>query len=341
MEPKYRNGAMNRKRAEDKDPRRPHPTRPAASSKSSNVVTSQDYEELKQHYKFVLPSTKEDKKSGANNKNSTWQDRMVEKYHAHLYKEFAIVDLSVPGRIGLRFRTKPEVVSGKGFRTCGNKGCPSLQQSAAAAAAAAAILSPDRKMAHEGSEESESREVAGAGLCDYEVPFQYVEQNEKKMELVKLRLCKLCAPLLMERSAGSAGKTGKRSTKGGERGEEKAAKREKGDNHSTSSDSSSGGGGGISGNSTSSDDDSSSSSHDGSRQRHKKRRGRRHRKKKRQHMDAKSSERNSHAESGEKKTSSSTNEDSSTRSDRHRRHRRRKDRHRRDRKHKRHKSDDI
>jgi protein FRA10AC1 len=36
----------------------------------------------------------------------------------------------------------------------------------------------------------------GIGLHDYEVDFAYVEGNARKRELVKVRLCLRCAPLL-------------------------------------------------------------------------------------------------------------------------------------------------
>ena len=38
----------------------------------------------------------------------------------------------------------------------------------------------------------------GLGLHDYEVDFAYVEHNQKKRELVKVRLCLKCAPLIFE-----------------------------------------------------------------------------------------------------------------------------------------------
>merc|ERR1712007_172075 len=51
--------------------------------------------------------------------------------------------------------------------------------------------------------EQEKNEVArlealpyGVGLHDYEVDFVYVEQQVKKRELVKVRLCLRCAPPL-------------------------------------------------------------------------------------------------------------------------------------------------
>ena len=43
-----------------------------------------------------------------------------------------------------------------------------------------------------------SRLSNGLGLHDYEVDFAYVEQNQKKRELVKVRLCLRCAPLIFD-----------------------------------------------------------------------------------------------------------------------------------------------
>lgn len=218
--------------------------------KTKNIVTSQDYEELKKHYKFVLPAEDEKKKKGQS--SSTWQDRMVKNYHDHLYKEFAIVDLSVPGRIGLRFRTKPEVVSGKGFDTCGNKHCPSYKNPE--------LYKQSARERHLAQRKQDASGV-GEGLSDYEVPFQYVEQNETKLELVKLRLCLACAPRLLERS-GSA----KRAAEGSKR-------KAKDGTDSSSSDSSS------------SDDEPSDDSSD--RKRKARRRRKTKRKSRRRHLDEK------------------------------------------------------
>lgn len=64
-------------------------------------------------------------------------------------------------KVGMRWRTKAEVVSGKGQFICGAKGCDQT-----------------------------------AGLASYEVNFSYVEAGEAKQALVKLRLCEGCAAKL-------------------------------------------------------------------------------------------------------------------------------------------------
>ena len=65
------------------------------------------------------------------------------------------------GQIGLRWRVRNEVITGKGQITCGSISCTSK-----------------------------------IDLHSYEVPFQYIENNETKLELVKVRLCSTCSPLL-------------------------------------------------------------------------------------------------------------------------------------------------
>lgn len=60
-------------------------------------------------------------------------------------------------RIGLRWRTEKEVISGKGQFECGNKKCSARE-----------------------------------GLRSYEVNFAYTEAGESKQALVKLRVCPKC-----------------------------------------------------------------------------------------------------------------------------------------------------
>ncbi|KAJ6755116.1 ACID PHOSPHATASE-RELATED [Salix purpurea] len=65
------------------------------------------------------------------------------------------------GKIGLRWRTEKEVISGKGQFICGNKHCDVKD-----------------------------------GLASYEVNFSYFEAGENKQALVKLILCDRCAEKL-------------------------------------------------------------------------------------------------------------------------------------------------
>mmetsp|Transcript_14574 Transcript_14574/g.17731 ORF Transcript_14574/g.17731 Transcript_14574/m.17731 type:complete len:384 (+) Transcript_14574:69-1220(+) len=123
------------------------------SKQFNNIITESDYQELQKAYTFIISHPEHQKKTNENSSNdiiasttkaaqltsnstesnpttqsetTTWQDRMVIKYHSHLYKSHVIADLTnyKMKQIGLRWRTKQEVISGKGFDTCGNKYCP-------------------------------------------------------------------------------------------------------------------------------------------------------------------------------------------------------------------------
>lgn len=86
-----------------------------------------DYDELRSHYRFVLPDDDEtiynNNTTTANDNNrkkygSTWQERMVKTYHQGLYKEYVLADLSRVldiGKIGLRWRTETEVSMDEDF----------------------------------------------------------------------------------------------------------------------------------------------------------------------------------------------------------------------------------
>ena len=223
-----------------------------------------DYAQLRQHFQFVLPDTND----GDNGQKygSTWQQRMVQHYHSHLYKEYVLADLSRVrsgkggrgGPVGLRWRTAQEVKDGKGFRSCGNLACCQHNKKIDAdytrkvrsalgigvaesggSVPVGVLLSDEesnamierylqscereeekkkrrgRKRKHSRITESKkddhissrreakeqkrlSRLTHGLGLHDYEVDFAYVEQNQKKRELVKVRLCLRCAPLIFD-----------------------------------------------------------------------------------------------------------------------------------------------
>ncbi|XP_056101958.1 protein FRA10AC1 [Rhinichthys klamathensis goyatoka] len=90
----------------------------------------------------------------------TWEQELAKKYYDKLFKEYCIADLSryKENKFGFRWRIENEVVSGKGQFFCGNKRC-------------------------------ESKE----GLKSWEVNFAYVEQEEKRNALLKLRLCPECS----------------------------------------------------------------------------------------------------------------------------------------------------
>ena len=147
--------------------------RKVRDSRMKNVVSAADHATLQEHYSFLPSEPSSARQRGEDPKtarsDSSWQERMVAKYHEHLFKEFALADLSVPGKIGLRWRTREEVLSGRGEKTCGNKRC---------------------KKSH----------VIVDDLVTLEVPFSYEEHGTRKKELVKLKLCASCKPLLQQSS---------------------------------------------------------------------------------------------------------------------------------------------
>jgi len=143
----------------------------AASQRSTAGRTSDarsDVEILRESVSFLPPSS-----SSSSAPSSALAERLVRAYDAKLYREFALADLSRRdgrggGALGLRWRTERNVVSGKGQFVCG----------ATRPACSGTV-----------------------GLRTYEVPFAWVERDEKRTALVKLRLCGSCAALAFARGA--------------------------------------------------------------------------------------------------------------------------------------------
>ncbi|KAL5827392.1 hypothetical protein ACOSQ3_019232 [Xanthoceras sorbifolium] len=122
---------------------------------NTKLPVKTDLDTLREGYRFIR--SKED------DKDFSWEQRLVKRYYDKLFKEYCIADMShyKRGKIGLRWRTEKEVMSGKGQFICGNKHC-------------------DEKN----------------GLASYEVNFSYVEAGENKQALVKLVTCERCAEKL-------------------------------------------------------------------------------------------------------------------------------------------------
>ncbi|KAL6125186.1 hypothetical protein ACLB2K_073245 [Fragaria x ananassa] len=116
--------------------------------KSSHVKlpVKTDQDTLREGYRFI--------RSEEDDMDTSWEQRLVKRY----YDKYCIADMShyKSGKIGLRWRTEKEVVSGKGQFICGSKHC-------------------DKKDA----------------LASYEasVNFSYYEAGENKQALVKLVTC--------------------------------------------------------------------------------------------------------------------------------------------------------
>jgi len=187
--------------------------------KAQNIITDSDYEELKKSYKFIVDEDgdNDDGKDPSSDQASSWKDRMVQRYHRHLYKTHVIADLTQynTSRIGLRWRTEQEVIRGKGVDTCGNKHCPfyDMEKDGNTSTSKTSITESlkiynetSRNINREEDELGRLRKLPyGVGLNDYEVHFSYEEQGETKEELVKLRLCLRCAPKLFYSKGGALG----------------------------------------------------------------------------------------------------------------------------------------
>jgi protein FRA10AC1 len=164
--------------------------------KVRQVTSEADRVLLEQAYSFV-PSSE----------SKSWQDRMVQHYHSHLYKEFVLADFtSRPGQVGLRWRTQHEVTTGKGSSTCGNKHCPSYATATSTTTTRRQDTQDLQQYLNSSFPKKEEDELKllskldyGVGLEAYEVPFTYQERKETKTELVKLMLCLRCAPLLFRK----------------------------------------------------------------------------------------------------------------------------------------------
>jgi len=165
--------------------------------KVSCIVSDADRAELERHHRFLPPQLDQQT-------SSTWQERMAYHYHQNLYKDYVLADLTRAsrGQVGLRWRTQAEVETEKGSVTCGNKHCPSYQREAGIDP----IIKKELLKSYfdeatlPRSEQEETTKLSklpyGMLTANFEVPFTYREDNTNKMELVKLRLCARCAPLL-------------------------------------------------------------------------------------------------------------------------------------------------
>ncbi|OAF69490.1 hypothetical protein A3Q56_02757 [Intoshia linei] len=113
----------------------------------------EEYDLLQKNYQFI----KDDKKL---KHLSQWEIKLVNKYYNRLYKEYCISNIKhyKSGRIAMRWRTEKEVIIGKGQFICGSTRCDSRKS-----------------------------------LTSWEVNFNYVENEENKSALVKLRLCPPCS----------------------------------------------------------------------------------------------------------------------------------------------------
>ncbi|XP_004524827.1 protein FRA10AC1 homolog [Ceratitis capitata] len=117
------------------------------SSKSNQH--NHDIDVIREHHRFLWDE------NGISD-DCSWEERLARRYYCKLFKEYCIADLTryKENKVALRWRTKDEVVSGKGQFKCGSRKC----------------------------EQQEN-------LRTWEVNFAYREQGQHKNALVKIRLC--------------------------------------------------------------------------------------------------------------------------------------------------------
>lgn len=119
------------------------------ATKSRPSFLKTDADTLRDHHQFIRDD------GGFVSDEAPWGERLAARYYSKLLKEYAVCELSGyrEGRVGLRWRTEQEVVVGKGQFECGSLACGAMQ-----------------------------------GLQSYEVPFKYVEQDQRK-QARSLSLC--------------------------------------------------------------------------------------------------------------------------------------------------------
>lgn len=138
-----------------------------------------------------------------NDDELTWEQRVAKKYYDQLFKEYALCELKYykEGRIALRWRTEKEVVVGKGQFICASTRCDETKK-----------------------------------LQSWEVNFGYVEDGEKKNELVKVRLCPECSDKLNFKTKKRLAKKLKRKSRDDEEAKRKGSKKQKRHSDATCSD---------------------------------------------------------------------------------------------------------
>eukprot|EP00842_Homolaphlyctis_polyrhiza_P004815 jgi/Hompol1/5334/HPOL_001944-RA len=166
-----------------------------AAANSTELVSEKDI--LKQHYRFLRGSepVADNKDPEAQSSSTSWEARVAKKYEDQLFREFCLADMSryEEGKIAMRWRTKSEVLSGKGKDICGNVACS-----------------------------------ATADLKSWEVNFAYMEDGVRKNALVKLCVCPECTYKLHYRKIQER-KLLERQLRKQQKNEQKSKKRRKKD----------------------------------------------------------------------------------------------------------------
>ena len=127
---------------------------------------------LEQHHRFIRDGNGD----SASTDSISEEKLLAKKYYDGLFREFALVDLSLwkYQKVAMRWRTKAEVLAGTGQFSCGSLSC------------------------RQHNEIVERNKTDHRGLQILELNFAYEEAGEKKNALVKVCLCRKCERLLQK-----------------------------------------------------------------------------------------------------------------------------------------------
>ncbi|KAK9283209.1 hypothetical protein L1049_011445 [Liquidambar formosana] len=140
-----------------------------------------DKDTLREGYRFI--------RSEEDDMDPSWEQKLVKRYYDKLFKEYCIADMShyKSGKIGLRWRTEKEVISGKAAMCI-----PNFQAPEVARPKLKTQKMQDSRQFICGNKHCNEKD----GLASYEVNFSYFEAGENKQALVKLVTCERCAEKL-------------------------------------------------------------------------------------------------------------------------------------------------
>ncbi|WWC96659.1 hypothetical protein V866_003531 [Kwoniella sp. B9012] len=190
-----------------------------------------DWDVVKENHRFI----RDDEEP----QSVSWEERVARAYESKLFKEFALIDLKhyKSRQFALRWRTAPEVINGIGEETCGSLRCKYHNPSATTPskggererqislsnlrfkdpdAASSSRLSSVRRDHDDGDDMAENIDEIPP-LRSYELPFVYMEDNQRKEALVKVRLCGRCERKLKWKSEDERSKDDRKKDKGKEK----------------------------------------------------------------------------------------------------------------------------
>ncbi|WWD05430.1 hypothetical protein V865_003507 [Kwoniella europaea PYCC6329] len=180
-----------------------------------------DWDVVKENHRFI----RDDEEP----QNVSWEERVARAYESKLFKEFALIDLKhyKSHQFALRWRTAPEVINGIGEDTCGSLRCkyhspPSVGPERQISISNLRFKDPDAASSSRLSSVGRNRDDDDDNARDideipplrsYELPFVYMEDNQRKEALVKVRLCVRCERKLKWKSDDERGKDDRKKGK--------------------------------------------------------------------------------------------------------------------------------